>query len=303
MRHYDLATVIVNYKAEQRTVEFVRDELLPKCTMSQVIVIVDNGSTEQSVVDLSQGLGAFVVDDIANDVVTEADIFVVCSKSNEGYARGNNLGVEFVRLHFDVDFILFSNNDIYISDALVIEKLVMKLRLLPDVAVIGPKVVGLDGRCQSPYLEIPFWKEMVLIPWSRYIPFLHVKLLDMDTAGEGYYYRLMGAFMIVRFDDYVVCGMMDPGTFLFGEEIILAERMLRLSKRSYYFPAVSVVHQHGYTINRNSGSYENRDYFNESLEYYYRRYKNVGRLSIIIARASRYLLRATRSAARSLFRR
>jgi GT2 family glycosyltransferase len=50
-----------------------------------------------------------------------------------------------------------SNTDITFKDKNVVDVLIQKLKTLPDnVAVIGPRVVGLDGKDQSPHSKIPF---------------------------------------------------------------------------------------------------------------------------------------------------
>lgn len=288
--NFDLATIVVNYKTEERTIEFVKDEL-SKYSLRQVVVIVNNGATEQRTELLANALGAVVVHDVYNPDIKASNIYVIHNEENSGFAKGNNKGVEFVKHHFNVEYLLFSNNDIRLKDADVIERLVQKLNTLPEVGIIGPKVVGLDGHCQSPNDYVPFWKEMVGVPWERFIPFMHLKHINQDEAVEGYYFRVMGSFFIMRFVDFINCGMMDPQTFLYYEEAILSERLLLINKRVYYYPEVYVLHDHGFSINRASKSIVKRDYLFESAAYFYAAYKNISKWKLYVVKCSNKLYR------------
>ena len=48
-----------------------------------------------------------------------------------------------------------------------------------------------------------------------------------QNAQEGYHYKVMGSFFMLRAKDFFDCGEMDPHTFLFAEETILTERSLK----------------------------------------------------------------------------
>ena len=282
--HFSLASVVVNYRTDNRTIEMVTEEL-SKCTLSQLIVVVNNGGTEESTAYLALSLKASIVRDVFQvDIVhNERNTYVIHNPDNSGFARGNNLGVTFVETHFDVDYLLFPNNDIRLQSDDVIERLINKLEMLPDVGIIGPRVVGVDGHCQSPNDYVSFWKELVGTPWERFIPCLHLDHIDQDVAEEGYYYRVMGSFFVMRLRDFIQCGRMDVATFLYYEEAILAERLLLIEKRVYYYPEVSVLHEHGYSVNRAKKQLNNRDYMFESAVYFYQKYKGVNYSSVWIA--------------------
>lgn len=285
---YTLATVIVNYGTHDRTVQYVKEEL-PKCRLSQLIIIVNNGATERTTSYFVQELKANRIDNISqiSGNNNEGNIYVIHNPENSGYAKGNNIGVRFVNNHFDVDYLLISNNDIVFQQDDVVEKLIDKLNELPDAAVIGPKVVGLDGKCQSPYWYIPFWREMLLYPFERFIPFLKLKRYSHDDATEGYYHHVMGCFFVIELKDYWECGMMDENTFLFYEEWILADRLNSIGKKEYYFPGARVLHNHGFSMSKMEKKLIRRDFYLESGLYYFRHYRNVGCVKIAVCNAVR----------------
>lgn len=277
-----LATIIVNYKSEERTIKYIKEELLIKCTIPQIIIIVNNGATEESSELLCASLNACVIRDI-NTSICESKIYVIHNTRNSGFAKGNNLGVDFISEHFNVKYLLFSNNDIRFIDSNVVEVLIEKLESLPDVGVIGPKVVGLDGNCQSPNEYVSFWTEMVGQYWERFIPFYKIEHFNQNKAQEGYYYRVMGSFFMVRYSDFIECGMFDPKTFLYGEEVILSERMNLIERKNYYTPIVSVVHEHGSTTSKHINQISGNLMIFNSLSYYYHKYMGVNLFYIKIA--------------------
>ena len=280
-RDYLLATVIVNYKSEERTIKYVKEELFAKCTIPQIIVIVNNGATEESSNLLCSSLDAVLIKDIKASIC-ESKIYVIHNTENSGFAKGNNLGVDFIYQHFNVEYLLFSNNDIRFLDSNVIEVLIEKLKSLPGVGIIGPKVVGLDGNDQNPYVYTSFWNEILWMSWGRFIPFWHLKKFDRAKAQEGYYYRLMGSFFIVPCVSYIKCGKMDPNTFLYAEEVILTERMLKIGKKNYYLPEVSVIHEHGQTISKYLKK-GNRILL-DSILYYFKEYQNINAFKLFIGK-------------------
>ena len=280
-----IATIVINYKSEARTISFIEEEL-SKCRLRQAIVIVNNGATKESSSVMAKALGATIVQKNNEIVDDNQHIFIIHNPINSGFAQGNNMGVDFIINHFECDYLLFSNNDIRFVDDNVVETLIDKIRTLPDVGVIGPKVIGLDGHCQSPNDYVPFWTEMVGQYWERFIPLYHIHKLDQDTAEEGYYYRVMGSFFICAKDAFLDCGMMDPSTFLFAEEACLSERMKKLGRYAYYYPNVSVLHDHGLTINKHTKDLKVSNAMFRSLSYYYKTYKGVNPVSIFVASIS-----------------
>src|SRR5690606_15998965 len=119
--------IIVNYKSEFKTVSFVIEEL-SKCKTSNIIVIVNNQATDVSNSYLAKALNAKIIHssdlDKFDDERKNYNCFVISSEENLGFAKANNLGVRFVSKYFNVNYILFSNNDIRILNNDVIEKLV-----------------------------------------------------------------------------------------------------------------------------------------------------------------------------------
>ena len=287
-----LAIVIINYKMDELTISFVREEL-SKVTCTHKTVIVNNSATDESNALLCGALDAALVCSGETEFDIDKDVFVLPATENLGFAKGNNLGAEFCRRWFKPRYILFANNDIRLLDENVVEALADKLDEVQDVGVIGPRIIGLDGVEQSPYPYRSFWDKEVWMYWST--PFYskekkgrRFQLDYAKDASEGFHYYVMGSFMMVRAEDFYMCGMFDPNTFLYAEEPILSERMKAIHKGVYYYPGVSVVHAHGATTSKMSRKGSSKLQF-ESNVYYYKTYRHSGWITILIGRITYFL--------------
>lgn len=294
MDYIKLAIILINYKMENLTIKFVKEEL-SKITFPHLTIIVNNGATDESNRVLSSSLSARIITDIDNCSISNNDIYILSSIENLGFARGNNLGANFCRRHFNLKYILFTNNDIKIFSVDVVERLIEKLENMPNVGIIGPSVIGLDGKKQSPYPYISFWDRMVWMYWSTLFYSKEQKNRKFhfdypENAQEGFHYYVMGSFFILRIDDFFNCGMFDPNTFLYAEELILSERMAAIEKQVYYYPAVKVIHAHGSTTSKH-GYGKSNDWKFDSLMYYYKTYRHVGNASLLIGRLTHWLMK------------
>lgn len=271
-----IAVIVINYKNEEKTIGFVRDELA-KIQTRHFVVVVDNGSTEESQRKLLEAFKG-----------SDQIVFVVPSEENLGFAKGNNLGFQVAMSQGSPETILFSNNDIRINEVGDVEKLEQKLSELPEAGIIGPKVIGLDGHLQSPEPFLPFWKRHIWAYWSTLFMSKSARrkslMLDYaDNAAEGWHYRVSGSFFMVRAKDYEACGGMDAATFLYAEEMILSERMKRIGKGVYYYPAVSIVHEHGDTTRKYYDEVRIRQLKYASDSYYYRTYIGTPKWQLLVA--------------------
>lgn len=285
-----LGVIIVNYKNEDKTIEYVKEELI-KIQTQNIIVVVNNSATADSNDKLKTALSAELVRDIRKIEAKNKRCFIVSHSDNLGFAKGNNLGAEFLLNHYSIRYFLFSNNDIRFIDTNAVEALIEKADTLPSVGVIGPNIIGVDGRKQSPDPYYSFWARYFWMYWLT--PFMPksvknklFKLNYTQQAQEGIHYRVMGSFFLVKAVDFVACGMMDPNTFLFSEEMILAERMKAIKRDVYFYPAVTILHEHNQTISKFIVDKKKFMLRFESECYYYRTYRNVSLLSTYIGKLS-----------------
>ena len=123
-----VCVLILNYMSYQDTLRYV-DNLKDQKGVRLQILIVDNCSPNESFDELS---GAFRKD---------KQVAVIQSPINGGYADGNNFGLHFLS-EKDVDFILISNNDIYLDDDYLISKDDIRIRKTGQTCIYSAAHVG-----------------------------------------------------------------------------------------------------------------------------------------------------------------
>lgn len=275
-----LAIIIVNYKADDLAINFVSQECR-KIHLPHKIVIVNNAANRVSNKKIAASLNGIIVHDISL-TPSDNEVYIIDSPENLGFAKGNNLGACFCKKHFAPDYFLFTNTDIRIKDADICERLIQVIEEKKDIGIIGPRVIGLKGESQSPNRKFDLWYNNV---WyfigARFKSKKQIRKGDYaSSAKEGYHYQVMGSFFLVPSQSFYECGMFDSHTFLYYEESILSERMLRIGKRAYFYPSVSVVHEHGATTKKYLDILKIEKMKYDSAAYYYRTYREKSNLEL-----------------------
>lgn len=281
-----LGIVTIDYKNPQMTIDFCRREL-PSVDVEWVCCVVVNGATPEEVSQIAEGTGGIVPTDKGFE--KDGQLFILPSEENLGFARGNNLGVEFLLSHFKCEHLLFSNTDIEIKTQPNVSRMLKCLEEDESRGAVGPLIYGLDGFPQSPhYAYVSPYRQ---IGWHL-LPFLRrkkrevVDVKDVTLPQDGYAYWLQGSFFVMRTDDFVGVGMFDPHTFLYGEEPILAERLKTKGKRMWLCTAVHIVHYEGGTILKAHSSARSERWVMESNCYYYRRYLHYSCVTVWLYKTS-----------------
>lgn len=168
---YNIGVVVVSYHNSEMTKKYVLKELA-KLSVPYTLVVVNNDSTERESRKLAEDCHlTFVADDLKDDIPS-SNSFLIWSKDNLGYAKGNNKGVKFLNRIGNFSHFLFSNDDIEIIYPDILQILVSKMNSNDKIGAIGPRVIGLDGYDQSPHdLYISPYR---LIGW-KLLPFLRRK--------------------------------------------------------------------------------------------------------------------------------
>lgn len=284
-----LGIVVVSYKTDELTISYLQNEL-SKIGLDNKIIIVNNSGDIMSSSHIAQRCSAHLILD-RSDIDITKNVFVIGCADNLGYSRGNNLGAQILLQHFPIDHLLFSNNDIKIIDSNVIETLVDVMDMNDDVGVVGPRILGLDGRDQNPSRYMSVWTKYI-IPWLLY-PLVYPLVKRgyfkdvIHGASEGAYYRVSGCFMLVRATAYLEVDGFDSETFLYAEEEILSERMLLRGYKVYYCVKASIVHEHGAVTRQFLSARQGFSSSFESELYYYCSYIGISTLALLLAKLSK----------------
>lgn len=139
-----IAFVILHYLSQEMTEECISkiEEKFDKSNFK--IVVVDNAS--------SNGSGQRLKNKFEDDPTCE----VLLNNQNVGFARGNNVGYQFAREHYNPDFIVIMNNDVLIEDAKFIDK-IQSIYEETRFDVLGPDILAIKvGVHQNPMKAKPY---------------------------------------------------------------------------------------------------------------------------------------------------
>jgi len=131
----NIAIVVLNYLNYKDTIECVESIFNDKYLEKQII-IVDNGSSNDSKVKIEERFG------------NVEGIHLLCNATNEGFARGNNIGIRYATDTLGCYFVMLVNNDTIFKDPEMITVLMEAYE--EGVGVIGPRIVAADGSEQNP---------------------------------------------------------------------------------------------------------------------------------------------------------
>lgn len=266
-----IGIVIVSYKNQEGTVAFINEQMT-KISVPWKAVVVDNSPDESVGKAIAERCGGVLLRYPDEAIEEQSRVYVFSTLKNLGFARGNNLGADILARNFAVDYLLFSNDDIIISDSRVMEKMLLQFGKQQDVAIVGPRIVGKDNRDQSPHYHII--TPLRQIGWKLFRQFRRNRaaaLPAIEQPQSGYCYWVSGCFFLVRQSDFCAVGGFDRRTFLYSEEVILSERMKRIGKRSYFMADTSVVHLGGCSTQQVTNQTLRR-YLKQSNCIYYRNY-------------------------------
>lgn len=213
--------VILNYRTYDLTLQLIR-KLSDLTYKKYDVFVVDNRSPNES---------AKVLEEKSH----EMNFIFYANKTNAGYAAGNNIGIRYAYEHgYEYTWIL--NNDVIILNQNVLEHMISTIQKQDNVAVIGPKIITRDNKICAPYCRRPTFKSLTFgIAAER-----NYRRKYNDTPRKVY--RVYGCCMLLDTKVLHEVNYMDERTFLYGEEDILAERLLKKGYSAYYDPQVCVKH-------------------------------------------------------------
>lgn len=219
--------VILNYRTYELTIELIK-KLKDLSYENYDIMVVDNCSPNES---------AKVLEERSK----KRDYLFYANKTNAGYAAGNNIGIRYA-YEYGYEYTWILNNDVIILSQNVLQHMVDTIQKHKSVAVIGPKIITRDNSVCAPYCRRPTFKSLTYgIAAER-----NYRRQFNDTPRKVY--RVYGCCMLLDTKKMHKVDYMDERTFLYGEEDILAERLLKKGYTAYYDPKVCVKHNESSTM-------------------------------------------------------
>lgn len=213
--------VILNYKTPQLTLNLV-DALKKIHYQAFDIMVIDNDSPDDS----AKILGKYA---------QEKGFILYSNHVNAGYAAGNNIGIRYA-IHHGYRYTWILNSDVLLLDLDVLKLMIQRAEEDAYIGVVGPLIISRDDTEVGPYLYRPtLWRSTLGIFADKRNRMNHIH------AG-GKVYRVYGCCMLLKNEAMEKCDCMDERTFLYSEEDILAERLLKYGYYAYYEPTTRVKH-------------------------------------------------------------
>lgn len=254
----NIVTIILHYNNGFLTQKYV--ENLKSLNWEEIehhVVVVDNCSPDHSGLYLEKHFEK------------EADVIVIQNKENLGFAKGNNVGIQYAKKFFDPDLYIISNNDVFIDDILFPKKIKISY-LQNNFDCLGPDIYCLrKSEHQNPFKLKPIdqrtLKIKIVKDTIRYYEVLVIKYLGLydliskikrktQNKSEKQYQNqsclenvvLHGSFFVLS-KQYIAeypDGLF-PFTFLYMEEDILYYRCKWRNLKILYDPTISIIHFDG----------------------------------------------------------
>ncbi len=211
-----LSVIIVSYNTREITLECL------KRIKADEIIVVDNGSSDGTVEAIKERY---------------KDIRILQNKTNVGFAAANNQGMKMAK----GDKILLLNSDCFVN-ADTLDK-------MPDVDVVGCKLLNKDGSVQQSWGHYPSLRRIILMMLfidnlpliRRFIDSIHVRDLSRYD-GEQEVDWVTGAFVMLKREVWEKIGGIDEKYFMYGEEMEWMYRIKRAGFKVWYSPAGSATH-------------------------------------------------------------
>lgn len=229
----DVSIIILNYNKPQLTFDCVRSVIEKTKEVSYEIIVVDNASTIGSL----EGI----------DSLSPA-VHLVKSKTNLGFAKGNNLGIGACT---GKTILLLNNDTVLINDAISITY--QKLNANKDIGVVGAQLLYPDGEIQRSAQQLPVIKYL-LIELFRI-----QKLMSAQKAGklllgsffdhqqEVYCGWIWGAYFHLRRQvlDDLPTGRLADDFFMYVEDLQWGIEINRSGYKILFCPEARIYHFEG----------------------------------------------------------
>ena len=242
---------------------------------------MDNGSEKES------------FERISSTVSDNHYISLIRIEKNQGYSKGNNIGIKYAIEKFGSKYVLIMNSDIVVPDQGVINNLLTRLKDYENshVVAIMPLIWNIGKYPHEPNKQIQIRKIenyldtllcnspiMKRICTRRFNNYIYKEQMPFDKLIHAQV--LSGAFLIIRTDFLLDIGLLDERTFLFHEEIILGKRMDQLGVSGLLDPSQLVHHLVGASFNHTDNNFSGYRYAHKTLSQYYyiKEYLKSGRI-------------------------
>ena len=235
--------IILNWNQWELTIECLRSiEQLSTNKTSDVqltIIVVDNGSTDDSVIKLKK----FISDQ------GSFDCKLMENQENLGFVGGNNVGIRYA-LKNDASYVLILNNDVIVDSSLIV-RTVELLQRDSGIGLVSPKIYFAKGfefhkdRYKENERGKVIWYAGGIIDWDN----MYGTSRGVDEIDKGQYDKgretdfATGACMFLTAKALRDIGVFDEKYYLYYEDTDLSQRMKNKGWKVWYEPKAIIWHK------------------------------------------------------------
>lgn len=273
MENYKIGFLILHYLVIDDTIKCVESILNRVDTDNYEIVIVDNASYNNTGLEL------------INIYKNYKNIHIILNKHNLGFARGNNIGFEYLKNKLNCGFIVMLNNDTYIIQDDFYQTVVREYHN-SRFGILGPKIILPDGKVpmDMSILDKDILKKIIKVQYFilflnylyigklfKYISKIKNLLIPSKNKKhvEHFYNRntttknmVIHGCCIVFSPKYLnLFNGIDDRTFMFKEEELLYLRLIKNNLISIYNPELLIFHSEDRATNEKLKRNRDRNIF------------------------------------------
>lgn len=262
------AIVIVNYNDLKNTSSMINE--LKTFNNIDEIVIVDSGSTDDSLKELKKIKGVTVLE-----------------SANLGYSHALNVGSKYLVKKYDDVNIILSNSDISIKDPKVIDEL---NKMIDDTTKVVMPAINENGTIKYGWRTRHKYIDLI-----NNIPFINRLYRDKLIYYKKSYYKdivnvdcIYGCFFMVEGNTLKDIDFFDENVFLYFEEDILAKKLKKNKLLAKCNCNIYVYHMHNATIGNNVSNL-NKYKIHSKSKFYYEKNYNHSRISMLLFKLFYYI--------------
>lgn len=223
----EVAALLLNWQQPTLTVQCLRD-LVAAAPSGLRVLVIDNGSKDDSVARLRAEVASFVARGIAVELLALPE--------NRGFTGGMNAGFEWAA-RMGSAYALVLNNDLRLEPGFL-EPLVATLDHDVRVAAVTPTVVHPDGSVWAQGGDLGFCPNGLRLRAHGERP------AAVDKGPESIDFA-PGACVLFRLDAVMAAGAFDDRYFMYWEDVDLSRRLAERGGRIVWLPWVRVTHLGG----------------------------------------------------------
>lgn len=226
-----LSIIIVSYNTSKLTISCIESIEKFAPTFRFEIIVVDNGSSDNSVSELRK-LGKRIV--------------LVENKLNLGFSKANNIGIKRGKGEY---FLLLNTDTLLVSR--ILDELVSFAEENDLAGVVAPRLLNVDKTIQPSCYRLPTLSRAVSQYWFR-----NKGVLDKYSAKGNKPVEVesvVGAAFLITPKAIKRVGLLNEKYFMYFEDLDYCRLVLKNKLKVYYLPNLKLIHLHGASGNKGVG--------------------------------------------------